>query len=272
MANIGITEVTAASLEAISRLLNLNIQRATIMRDKVLDLSSEAVAGTKTLKIRKFTDLSVQTKVENTDLTFGISTLSTDDLALDQHKAVAFLVEEFAKLQGPTSFFMELATNAGIKIAQDYDQALIDMIEAGATTATVIIDTGTKIPVQADIVELRRQFDAADVDQRDRFLGIHPNQYAHLLNISTFIEADKMGVSNIQSGVVGELFGMRVISNTGFADNKLLAWQREAGVGAIQLTPSIRQVYDVDALADKWAIHTVYGTKIIAPLKALLAS
>jgi len=86
MANITKTQVDAASLEILSGLVNLNLQRNIVMSGKLIDLSSEAVGGVDQIKVRKFSDLAVGTKAAGTPVTYGISTLSTDDLDLNQHK------------------------------------------------------------------------------------------------------------------------------------------------------------------------------------------
>lgn len=266
MANITKTQVDAASLEILAGMVNLNLQRALVMPGKLIDLSSEAAPGVDKIKVRKFGDLAVGTKVASTDVTFGISTLSTDDLNLDQHKYVAFLMEEFAKIQGPQAFLGELAANAAIKIAQDYDQYLITTVDAGAATGSLA--TPATI-AKADFITARKLLDLQNVPQMGRYVGINPEDYADVLAESSFVEADKMGVSNIPMGVVGQVFGFNVIVNTGFAAGQLLGWHQDCAAGAMQMSPSIRTVYDVDALGDKWVIHTIYGAKILKAASAI---
>jgi hypothetical protein len=263
---IGKTQVDAASLEVLAQLVNLNLQRETVMRNLLLDLSSEAQAGVDKIKVRKFTDLSVGTKAEGTAVTFGGSTLSTDDLLLDQHKYVAFDYEEFAQLQAPQMFMQELAVNAAIKMAQTYDAALISMINGGATAGS--LPGGAGVIDKDAFIEGRRLLQTNNVPMGDRYVGIHPDDYADVLKITAFVNAESYGQSNIASGEVGQIFGVKVIENAGFTAGQLVFWHKNAGCGAIQLSPSIRTQYSVAKLADEWVLHTVYGTKILKALAA----
>ena len=268
MANITKTQVDAASLEILSALVNLNLQRSLVMPGKLIDLSSEAVGGVDLIKIRKFTDLAVGTKAASTPVTYGISTLSVDQLALDQHKYVAFLMEEFAKIQGPQAFMQELAVNASIKMAQDYDKHLIDTVRGGATADALAT---ASVVAKADFIELRKLMDSANVPQMDRYVGIHPDNYAQVLAEASFVEADKIGgMGNIPAGVVGMVFGFQIIVNTGFVASEMVGWHKDCAAGAIQLSPSIRTQYDPDELGDKWVLHTIYGAEFIKPESAYI--
>jgi len=174
-------------------------------------------------------------------------------------------MEEFAKVQAPQAFMEELAANAAIKIAQDYDQYLISTVDAGATAGSL---AGANV-AKADFIEARKELDGANVPATGRYVGLHPDDYAFVLAEASFVEADKMGVSNIPMGVVGSVFGFQVLVNTGFAAGQLLAWQQECAAGAMQLTPSIRTQYSPDDLGDKWVIHTIYGAKMLKALSAI---
>jgi len=268
MPNIAKPQVDAASLEILSSLVNLNLQRSLVMPGKLIDLSSEAVGGVDKIKIRKFSDLAVGTKAANTPVAFGISTLAVDELNLDQHKYVAFLMEEFAKIQGPQAFMEELAQNAAIKLGQTYDKYLIDAIRGGATadglaTAAVV--------AKADFIELRKLMDAANVPQMDRYVGIHPDNYAQVLAEASFVEADKIGgPGNIPMGVVGMVFGFQILVNTGFVAGELVGWHKDCAAGAIQLSPSIRTEYSVADLGDQWVLHTIYGAEFLKPESAYI--
>jgi len=112
--------------------------------------------------------------------------------------------------------------------------------------------------------------DGANVPQMDRYVGIHPDNYAQVLAEASFVEADKMGVSNIPMGVVGMVFGFQILVNTGFVAGELVGWHKDCAAGAMQLSPSIRTQYDPDELGDKWVLHTIYGAEFIKPESAYI--
>jgi hypothetical protein len=267
MPNIAKPQVDAASLEILSSLVNLNLQRSLVMPGKLIDLSSEAVGGVDKIKIRKFNDLAVGTKAANTPVAYGISTLAVDELDLDQHKYVAFLMEEFAKIQGPQAFMEELAQNASIKLAQDFDAYLINTVRGGANADS--LETAAALEPK-DFINARAYLDGGNVPQQGRYIGLHPDDYAKVLAISSFVEADKIGSANIVSGQVGMLYGMSVIVNTGFTADELVVWHQGCAAGAMQLSPSIRTQYDPDELGDKWVLHTIYGAEFIKPESAII--
>jgi hypothetical protein len=266
MANIGKTEVDAASLEIVSQLVNLNLTRSLVMPGKLTDLSSEAQPGLDKIKIRKFTDLAVSTKAENSPVTYGISTLSTDDLLLDQHKYVALLFEKFAKIQGPQTFLTELAQNAAVQLALAFDAYLVGVVNAGAATGS-LPNAGT-IDKEA-FIEARKELNSANVPAQNRYVGVHPDDYAEVLKIASFVNAEAYGTSSIPSGVVGTVFGMNVVENTAFTPGEVLAWHGSCAAVAMQLTPTVQTQFDLDELADKWIIDTIYGAKIIKAAAAI---
>jgi hypothetical protein len=143
---------------------------------------------------------------------------------------------------------------------------LIDTVRGGAATGSLA--TPATI-AKADFISARKALDSANVPQVSRFVGIHPDDYADVLGEASFVDADKMGVSNIPSGVVGMVFGFQVIVNTGFVAGELVGWHMDCAAGAMQLSPSIRTQYSPDDLGDKWVLHTIYGSKILKAASAI---
>ena len=100
-------------------------------------------------------------------------------------------------------------------------------------------------------------------------VGVHPDDYAEVLKIASFVNAESYGSSNIPNGVVGQIFGMQVIENSAFASGELLAWHPGVAATAVQLAPNVQTQYDLDELADKWIIDTIFGCKAIKSAAAI---
>lgn len=267
--SVTIAEVTNASLEVLSQMVNLNLQRQLVMPGKLLDSSSDAVKGVKQVKIRKFGDLAAVQKLPGVDLVFQGSTLTTDDIDLDQHFAVPFEFEKFARIQGPQAFYEELAQNAAIKLAEKMDDYFISVVDAGAATSA--LPTVATIDKDA-FIKARQLLNVAKVPNAPRWVGIHPDDYAEVLKVAQFVEAEKYGTSNVASGEVGRIFGMTVIENIAFTPGELLAWHQGCAATAVQLTPDVNYEYSVAKLADLWALDTIYGAVMIKSASAIKLS
>jgi hypothetical protein len=88
--------------------------------------------------------------------------------------------------------------------------------------ATAPAATGTRKAItKADFIAAFNQFNKWDIPQDGRFCVLPADMYADILGIEGFVEADKIGSSNLITGMVGKLlnFNIYIRSSVGVYDN-----------------------------------------------------
>lgn len=262
----GKTEVDAVSLEMI---LGNMVQEQLIQKAMLLPTVANYVApmGVDMLKIPKAGGFTVADKVENTSVDSQTITYSTDDLLLNKHKVIQVLVEKFGANQSQVNVLADIAARAGKALALQLDTDIITALEAVSTAAPdhKVAYVGASI-AQADILAGIQALKEQYVDTSACYLGISPGSEKALLSIGDFVAADKYGSANVglQSGVLGTIYGLKVITHTGFATAKSLIWHPDHVAVAIQESVSFDSEKDLANLATRYSWDMIYGVKTLA--------
>lgn len=264
----GKTEVDAVSLEDILSSQVQDVLTANaVMPGSILDMSADASPGKDLLKVPKFGNWTVDTKTENTAVDSQINALSTDDLALDQHKVIQWLIEKFADLQSMVNLNSHYLDQAGRDLASFVDNAVIDDMGANVSAAApdhiIAFVTGTVL-AKADITAARKTLSTAKVPLADRFCLVNEEQEEDLLNISEFTRVDEAGSSAaLRNGEVGKLFGFTFLMSPNQSNVETLYYHRTSQAFALQQAPTIDSDKDLPNLAMRWSMDQVYGFKTL---------
>lgn len=261
---LGKTEVDAVSMEVV---LGAMVQQQLIQSAILLPTISQYPAGPgmDKLKIPRAGGFTVGDKTENVALDAQTITYATDDLALDKHKAVQVLLEKFADIQSNVNALSDIAGRAGRAMALQLDTDIITALEATSASAPDhrIAYAGSAI-AQVDILEGMRLLKVQNVNVRECYLGISPLEEKAMLQIADFVRADGYGsAGGLQNGVLGSIYGLKVIVHTGFADLKSLIWHpSHVGVG-MQEQITYDSMKDLANLAMRHSWDMIYGTKTL---------
>ena len=259
----GVTEITAASMELVSSI----VQDALIQSAVLFPLVQQHMApqGVKSVKIPRSGNPTVNTKSENTELEAQILTYSTDDLDLDQHKAVLYEFEDIAQVQANIPLMQDALEKAGRKLAEDMDDYVYGCLKATSAAAPdhriLYANNATDDTLgKADIIEARRLLNVQNVPMESRWLAINPTQEAELLAIDEFVEADRYGSAMaLQTGELGRLFGFRVVMSNVIDSKEAVAFHRDHVAFARQIAPKIETDRNIRNLADAMAISHLFG-------------
>jgi len=88
--------------------------------------------------------------------------------------------------------------------------------ETGSTTVTMgntKIVTASTVTL-ADIIDVKKKFDDADVDVEDRFMIVSPATLSSLLSITAFTSADYASVKSLVRGEIDTFMGFKWITST----------------------------------------------------------
>lgn len=260
----GKTEVDAVSMEVV---LGAMVQQQLIQSAILLPTVNmyPAGPGMDKLKIPKAGGFTVGDKSENTSVDAQTITYATDDLDLDKHKVIQVLLEKFAMVQSEVNALTDIASRAGKAMALQLDTDIITALEATSAAAPDhrIAYVGASI-AQADILEAIKLLKIQNVNTKECYLGISPASEKAMLGIADFVRADAYGnAAGLQQGVLGSIYGLKVLCHNGFADLKSMVWHpSHVGVG---IQEQITYDFDKDLanLANRHSWDMIYGVKTL---------
>jgi hypothetical protein len=235
MANeIDDTSLSATKMELISEIA----QRALISNSALLasarDVSAFAGKGMSQISFPKNTSLfAVEKRATgvagvNQDLVFG-----KDTMDLDQRAHIQWVVDSDDEIESRLDVQAELIERASKEHARQIDVDLIAEMEAGAIATTT---AGAAI-TQDIVLEMRKVLLTNKADANMLWLAVNPANESNLLKIDPFVSAEKYGSSAIPSGVLGTLYGVKVVMTPELDDDEYFMYASEGLAIGFQRQP-----------------------------------
>lgn len=261
---LGKTEVDAVSQELI---LSAMVQEQLIQQAVLLGTVNNypAPAGVDKLKIPKAGGFTVSDKSENTAVDAQVITYATDDLNLDKHKVIQVLVEKFATIQSSVQVLSDIASRAGKAMALQLDTDIIAALAATSASAPDhrIAFAGANI-AQTDILSAKKLLTVQNVNVKECYLGINPEEEKQMLLLADFVRADAYGsAAGLQMGVLGQIYGFKVIVHNGFTAGQSIVWHPSHAAIGIQELVSYDSDKDLPNLSVRHSWDMIYGTKTL---------
>jgi N4-gp56 family major capsid protein len=264
MADMGKTEVDAAVMEQVSQFVQAELKQRALLMPTVQNFP--APGGIDKIKIPRAGGFTAATKAENTALTAQVITFATDDLDLDQHKAVLARLEDFANIQATPNVVQEILGRMASEMALAVDQHIVtclDDVSAAAPDHAIVYDNATDLK-KADLLNARELLHVQNVPFEECWIGVSPANEASLLAVDDFVQADKYGrPDGLQRGVLGTLYGARVIMSNVFDDAKTLVWHPTHCAFAMQQEIRFETDRDLPNVATEYLSSAIYGCKVL---------
>ena len=249
-----------------------------MFREMVTDYSSFVVSGGDKINVPSLSEVGVQGKSENTAIQYDATTETSVQIAIDKHKYASKMFEDIALIQSNGSLVSQYASIMGYALAKQIDTDLVASLSDGSTGLNLTgITTGDDNTLSdANIESILATLGEADVDYRDGnvWMVVNPTIYADLLHNDKFVRYDSLGQSNVSSGQLGSIFGMKVaMSNivaSGDTGNAGMVFDSSACGFAMQKEIGAESQRDIDYLADKVVFSCLYGSKVIHRNRGLL--
>lgn len=265
----GKTEVDATVEERVATVIQEVLTAEMVVWPLMQDLSSQVGPGMDTLKIPRFGNFTVNKKSENTAVDAQSNAFSSDNMALDQHAVIQFLVEDIASLQAKAAIVQEYLTQAARDLAAEMDEYVIGILDANPSTAAPdhdvkYADTSNNDLEKQDVLEARRLLNVQKVRMADRWGIIPPAKEKDLLSINEFVRVNEAGAEGaLRNGQIGRLFGfdMVVYNGTEATAGASYFGHRTALAVARQLLPQVEMDRDLANLADRHSISHIYGVE-----------
>lgn len=265
---MGKTEVDAVSAELISSIVQDYLHQEAKLLATVLDFSSLAGPGMDKIKIPKMGGFTVGDKAENTAVDAQTLTYTTDDMDLNKHKVIQWVLEKIAGLQATPSVLQDMAMRAAFDIARQLDKDIITALKLTSASAPDhrIAYTGSSgaAIAKADILSARTLLNKQFVPMSDRYLAIAPDTEATILGIDDFIHADKYGTADsLKSGELGRIYGFTVIMHGDVAALESVAYHKSHVAVAIQQGLVYDTQKDLANLGNRHSFDQIYGVKTL---------
>jgi N4-gp56 family major capsid protein len=193
-------------------------------------------------------------------------------LTLDKPYFSPFHITYNLSAQSKYDLQAERLRAAGYAIAKQIDTDILNL--SSSLTSTDVNAAGDALAL-ADIIEAYSTLNGANVPMTDRVWVFHTSAYAQLLNMTGnyFISYDFRGNKPLENGLIGQILGSNVYQTTNIdtessgspATTKYnnLYIHKQAFALAMQVKPSVDQVYDVDTLGDLYTVKTLYGVAML---------
>lgn len=264
MADFGITEVDAAVQETVANMVQSFLIQEAVLMDRVMNIPSKK--GEDVVKIPNTNSaFTADSKLENTALTTQTLTYVTDDLALDQHKAIQVRIEDKANISVMFDLLQDILPRMTKTLALDIDTNIVAQLELASAAAPDhrIAYAGASL-AKSDVLAARVLLHTQNVPFNECYMGVSPQSEADLLAIDDFVHVDKYGSSDgLVNGELGKIYGARVIMSNVFDDLKTLVWHPSACAFSRQLQPKFEVDRDLPNLADVYSLSHLYGAKVL---------
>ena len=269
MAEIGMTEVTAASSAAIATLIQETLRQKAKLLPTVSDYSSWAGKGVKSVSVPRASKFSAADKAENSALTSQELTLSVDTISLNKHKAVYTALEKIANMQSAPDMVAKIVDDMSAELALQLDKDIItelkDVSSSGPDHLLDYADSSGDSLARVEFSNARKLLRKQNVNMEDGNLYCltSPEQEENLLNISAFVEADKYGSrESILSGEIGRVFGFKIIIHSEMAATDAVFYHKSHVGGAIGQA-EFKRDESLSKVADEFLLHQVYGAETL---------
>jgi N4-gp56 family major capsid protein len=263
---MGVTETSAAAIDVIGSQVQNYLQQASMFMPLVKNYSNLVIPGAKSVSIPRSGGFTVGSKSENTALDAQVLTYAVDQINLDQHKAIQWLIEDIANEQTVVAVVQDALQKGGKDLGREFDQNIINILEtASASTPDHRIPyAGTTVIAEADILAARQLLIKQFIDPKELVLAVSPAQEATMLGIANFIDASKYGAGTpIANGEIGRVFGVRVIVHNDVEDLKSLMFHETAAGYAQQFAMRFQTESDLANLGQRYSLDHLYGSKLL---------
>lgn len=264
MADMGKTEVAAAVQAEVSAIVQAELKQRAVLMPLVQNYA--AGPGIDTIKIPRAGGFAAETKTENTSLTAQVLTFATDDLLLNQHKAVLVRLEELAATQSKPDVVSQILSRMASELALQIDMdifAQLELTSAAAPDHRIAYADATSFK-KADILAARSLLHVQNVPFNECYIGVSPASEVSLLAINDFVHVDTYGSAQaIVNGELGRLFGARVVMSNVFEDLKTIIWHPTHCAFAMQSSLNFKSQDDLENIATKYLASQLYGAKVM---------
>jgi len=258
---IGDTQLTDTKAELISEIAQRALVAAAVIMPSVRDVSAFARKGAESVSFpNRQTFFTVLNRASGAEAVNQQELFGKDTMPLSFRSNITWVVDPNDEIESSLDVQKELIEDASKLHAEDVDTNIIAEMEAAGIPTTTAGDIS-----QAVVLEMRAVLLKNKATPGELWLAVDPDQEANLLQIDPFISADQYGRAIVPQGVLGTLYGVKVISTPLLGSTQYFMYER-AGLGVgfqKRATFDERKAPENGAGAMLQTIELKYGVKAL---------
>lgn len=242
------------------------LERKLVFRPLVDDYSEFVQGKGDVIHVPTLSEVTVQTKAENTAISYDATTESVTDISVDQHKYASKIFEDIATIQANEGLVAKYSKAFAYSLAKEIDAFIAGKIITVSSGASVSSDN---IVALSELQTAMASLGEADMDYRDGNLvwAVNPTVYADLLQEDQLVRFDSTGSSAVNSGLISKAFGMPVVMTnalgSGASDVCGVIFDKSAVGFAMQQGTRMQSEYSIDHLGTKVVADAIYGGALV---------
>lgn len=242
--------LTNTKADLIAALVQKELKERASLAPFVMDLSSLAIKGAKSVSLPKLSSFTVQDRsfgaaaTENAALTDGVDTIE-----INKNKLILFGFDSHDEMQSSIDYMMAAISRASSAHGRQVNS---DILATWSSVAGLNINGGTPADITIDdILEMRAFLMSNFADMTKTSLIIGVDQEMAMLKLPEFSRYDYRGgnASPIVNGQIGFVYGVPVIVNTQVPASQAFMVNVEGSGYAFQKAPAVAE-----------QSHLAYGT------------
>lgn len=253
----GPTQTGATKQDLITALVQRELKQAAILAGTISDVSQFAVPGAKTISFPKLGSFTVQKRPLGVAGDSTVIASSVDTLALTENAYVAYTYDSSDMIQTSMNWQLELAKRAASAHGRGVD---VDIIALLRLISQEVAETAVNENL---ILEFREALKNNYANMQAVTILASVAAEKTLLGIDGFVRADQYGSNVVQSGELGRLYGMPVITHTGLLAGEIFAYESSAAAIGFQKAPSMSEqmANEYGSGGKRVAMDQLYGVK-----------
>tara|TARA_R110000824_G_scaffold94738_1_gene228336 strand:+ start:36 stop:992 length:957 start_codon:yes stop_codon:yes gene_type:complete len=296
---VGKTEAANFIPEIWSDEIRASYESNLVIAPKVKKISMTGKKGDK-VNIPAPTRGVAAVKGENTQVTIQANVEGTVGVDVNKHYEYSRFIEDIVEVQALSSLRKFYTDDAGYALAKQIDTDLLDLaVNLGNASGTYVNTasfyndaTGGLLAYAADTVvpadvftdeafrALIQKMDDADVPMDDRCFVVPPSLRNAIMGIDRYQSSDFVNGGGVQSGKIGELYGIDVMVSTNCPIIETAAQNGATGGGRIRSAQLLHKdtyvlaeqqgirsqtQYKQEFLSTLYTADTLYGVKVLRP-------
>jgi hypothetical protein len=209
----GNAHLTATKQDLIAALVQKELISSQVLAPSVRDVSQFAVKGAETIAFPRAGSFTPENRASAAAASLLNVTYAVDTLTPNKRYTVSYAIDPMDEVESSINVEADLAGRAARALGKQVDTDIITVLEAGVATTTA----GA---ISKDIIlEMRKTLLINEADLENMYLAIGPQSESIMLGISEFVEAQKYGSAVIPNGVMGTIYGVKVIRSSQLGTN-----------------------------------------------------
>lgn len=254
--------LTNTKQDLIAALVQRELKEKATLLNFVMDLSSLAVKGSKSVSLPKLSSFTVQDRAFGANATENAALTDSKDIVnLDKNKIVLFGYDAHDEQQSTIDYMASAMARAGTAHGR---QMNTDIETMWAAVAGLNINAGTPADITVDnILSMRKYIIDGFGDLNQTWLIVASDQEKAMLKLSEFSRYDYRGggESPVINGQIGFVYGIPVVINQQIPAQQAFMVNKEGSAYAFGKAPAVGEMDDVTygSGGKKVAVDVTYG-------------